>query len=313
MTGQREHILVIRHGSFGDLILCSGALADIRAHHAQAKLTFLTMPAFRSLMDRCPHVDEIITDRRRSLLHVREHFALRRVLRSAHFDRVYDLQGTDRTRLYRSLFLPDIPWSVLADAVPRSESIVLRYRGQLELAGVPVVHTTVPDVSWMAEDVSRLLAEAEIKKPYIVLIPGGSAHHSHRRWPYYSQLAEALIDEGYNVVTAPGPDELELAATIPGHTLTGEKEYLDWFQLAGVLKNASFVVGNDTGPTHLASCLGVPGLALYSPHTTPHKTGILRTHFQAIEADDMSRLLLQQVLSPVLAYLKEANGNFGVG
>lgn len=300
---QADNILVIRHGAFGDLVQCSGALQDIRAAHRAADITLLTGPAFRTLMSRCPHVDRIVTDARLPLTRLREQFALRRTLRRARFDRVYDLQNSDRTALYRWLFLRDVPWSVATGTVPEQEPDVQRYRAQLQAAGVPVRHTLEPDVTWMADDVSRLLEDAGVRRPYIALIPGCAARHPHKRWPYYARLAESLLARGYDVVTAPGPDELELCRSIPGHTLTGASGYLDWFQLAGVLKAARFVVGNDTGPSHVAACLGAQGLALFGPHTTPKRTGILRRHFDAIAVADLTRLDADEVLAAVLMRL----------
>ncbi|MFN2309698.1 MAG: glycosyltransferase family 9 protein [Gammaproteobacteria bacterium] len=302
-----EQILVIRHGAFGDLVQCSGALADLRAFHADASLTLLTGPAFRTLMSRCPQVDRIITDARLPLSRLREQLALRRALRHAQFARVYDLQNSDRSALYRWLFLPGIPWSVATGRVPETEPDVQRYAAQLQAAGIPVRHTLEPDVTWMADDVSRLLEEAGVRKPYIALIPGCAARHPHKRWPYYAQLAAGLLAEGYAVVTAPGPDELELCRGIPGHTLTGASGYLDWFQLAGVLKAATFVVGNDTGPSHVAACLGTPGLALFGPHTTPRRTGILRARFEAIAVADLTQLTPAAVLAAVLTRLNPAD------
>ncbi|RRQ23065.1 lipopolysaccharide heptosyltransferase family protein [Thiohalobacter thiocyanaticus] len=299
-------MLVIRHGAFGDLIQCSGALADLRAFHHDARITLLTEPAYRTLMQRCPHVNAVITDARLPLRRLREQLALRRRLREQGFDFVYDLQNSDRTALYRRLFLPGIPWSRDTGTVAAGEPDVVRYQAQLTAAGVPVVHTCEPDVGWMADDATALLDAAGVRRPYIVLIPGSAARHPHKRWPHYAELAAALCERGHEVVTAPGPDELELARSIPGHTLTGPDGYLNWFQLAGALRQAAFVIGNDTGPSHLAACLGAPGLALFGPHTTPRRTGILRPHFDAVAVPDLNALSVEEVLARIEPYLTQA-------
>lgn len=299
MNHTPRNILVIRHGAFGDLIQCSGTLADLRAFHAQARITLLTEPAYRALMQRCPHVDAVMEDARLPLRRLREQLALRRRLRAQGFDLVYDLQNSDRSGLYRRLFLPGVTWSRDTGTVAAGEPDVQRYRAQLEAAGVAVAHTTAPDVGWMAEDVTDILTAAGVQQPYIVLIPGSAARHPHKRWPYYAALAAALIERGHEVVTAPGPDELELARTIPGHVLTGSDGWLNRFQLAGVLRGAAFVIGNDTGPSHLAACLGTPGLALFGPHTSPERTGILRPRFDAIAVPDLERLSVEDVLARI--------------
>jgi ADP-heptose:LPS heptosyltransferase len=62
--GPQERILVIKLGAFGDLVQADGAMRDIRAFHPDAEITLLTMPPFRKLMSRCPHVDNVVADTR---------------------------------------------------------------------------------------------------------------------------------------------------------------------------------------------------------------------------------------------------------
>jgi ADP-heptose:LPS heptosyltransferase len=302
-----EKILVIRHGAFGDIVQADGALRDIRAFHAGAEIVLLTAPAFRKLMARCPHVDAIVTDARAPLSQLGKFLALRKELRRHGFSRVYDLQNSGRTATYRRFILRGIPWSGNQGHREQVASDREAYALQLAAAGVPVRHAATPDVSWMAEDMTGFLTGAGVRPGYVALIPGCSAKHQHKRWPYYRELAEALIARGVEVVTAPGPDEMELARSIPGRTLLHpDQSFLDWFELAGVLKEAAFVVGNDTGPSHVAACLGRPGLVLFGAHTSAARTGILRPEFRAIEVSDLKELPVQRVLEQVLPHLPGA-------
>ncbi len=98
------------------------------------------------------------------------------------------------------------------------------------------------------------------------------------------------------MVTAPGPDEMELCAKIPGKTLTGDT-FLNWFDLAGVLQGAALVVGNDTGPTHIAAHLDRPGLALFGPHASAHSTGMEGRVLKVIECDDLVQLSVEEVFN----------------
>lgn len=299
-----EKILVIRHGAFGDLIQAAGALRDIREFHAGAEITLLTAPAFRKLMERCPHVDALLLDERPPLLKLGKFLALRRQLREAGFAKVYDLQNSQRTASYRRWILPHTPWSGTDSRRAPGMSDRESYALQLETAGLPARHAATPDVSWMAEDMSAFLAAAGVRPGFVVLIPGCAAKHQHKRWPWYRELAAELIARGHEVVTVPGPDEIELAKSIPGKALLhpGDR-FLNWFELAGVLKAAAFVVGNDTGPSHVASCLGRPGLVLFGSHTSAAKTGILREGFEAIEVGDLKELPVPRVLEAVLRRL----------
>lgn len=302
-----EKILVIRHGAFGDLIQAEGALRDIREFHAGASVTLLTTPPFRKLMQRCPHIDDLLLDERPPLLKLPKFLALRRQLREAGFTRIYDLQNSQRTAMYRRWIFPETPWFGTDSRRTPGMSDRESYALQLESAGLPARHAASPDVSWMADDMTAFLAGAGVRPGFITLIPGCAAKHQHKRWPYYRELAGELLARGYQVVTVPGPDEIELAKSIPGQTLLhADERFLNWFELAGVIKASAFVVGNDTGPSHVASCLGRPGLVLFGSHTSAAKTGIQREGFRAIEVGDLKALSVRQVLDDVLAHLPPA-------
>jgi ADP-heptose:LPS heptosyltransferase len=308
MTAAAEKILVIKHGAFGDIVQADGVLRDIRARHPRADIHLLTTPPYRRLMMRCPHVDQVLVDARAPVWRLGVWLSLGRQLRSLRFAKVYDLQNSDRTTSYRRLFLRHIPWCGNPPGL-RHASALLGLVERLQRDGMTIRYSLAPDVGWIVDDVSALLRKRGVKSPYIALIPGSSARHPQKRWPYYAQLATALMAHGYDVVTAPGPDERDLAQSIPGHVLMAESACLNWFELAGVLKSARFVVGNDTGPSHIASCLGVPGLALFGPHGSSERANIRRGEFHAIDVPDLAALSVELVLAAVLGRLEAPDQN----
>ena len=302
------HILIIKHGALGDIIQAEGALRDIRENHPNARITVLTEPAYAKIMARCPWVDTVIKDPRAPRWRLDLMWGLRKSLRALDIDMVYDLQNSSRTKDYFRWFFRNTPWSGTAPGCshphkatnPKAIHSLKRMEGQLKDAGLTCRHTLTPNLSWLPDDVSALLAEAGLKPGYILLIPGSSAAHPQKRWPYYKELAQQLIAAGHQVATAPGPDELDLCATLPATMLTGGS-FLGWFDLAGIIAQAGFVVGNDTGPSHIASHMGRPGLALFGAHTTVEKTGIRTEKFDAIEVADLNDLTPDRVLKNIRA------------
>ena len=307
MITNGKKILVIKHGALGDIIQCEGALRDIREGHPGAHITILTEPAYARIMKLCPWVDDVVTDPRVSRWRVDKLLGIGRVLRDLAPDGVYDLQNSSRTSLYFRLFLKSTPWSGTVSGcshprLPRPitpAGSLIRLRDQLDDAGIATRHCLSPNVAWMASDVSGILEEAKVSPGYIVLIPGSSAAHPQKRWPYYAELSLRLIAAGYQTVTVPGPDELDLCADLPGTMLTGGS-FLNWFDLAGVIRNAAFVVGNDTGPTHIAAHMDQQGIALFGSHTSAEKTNILRPNFEAIEVPVLNDLNVDTVLKKVM-------------
>jgi len=311
-----EDILIIKLGALGDLFQSEGALHDIRLHHPTARITLLTGPAYRKLMERCPWIDAVETDPRAPRWRLDCMLDLRRRLTARPYSMVYDLQNVSRTAFYRRWFLPRTPWSGTAPgcshphraANPKRIPSLERLAGQLSDAGVAVDHTSRPDLTWVADDVSEILAQAGVATPYVVLLPGSSARLPHKRWPGYAALAERLIARGIRVVTVPGPEELDLCRTIPGTMLTGAGaietgvtggRWLNFFQLAGVLAGARLAVGNDSGPTHLSAHLGRPTVALFGSHMAARLTGIDRPNVTCLEVPDLKDLDVDRVAAVV--------------
>lgn len=315
MKTAAHRILVIKLGAFGDVILSEGALRDIRANHPDACITVLTGPAYRRVMERCPSVDAVETDARAHPLRLRALLDLRRRLRAGRFDMVYDLQNNTRTNFYRRFLLRGTPWSGMAPgcshryavAHPDRIPVLDRLAGQLAAAGLALAHTRHPDVSWMADDPTEIMSQAGIADGFILLVPGSAARHPEKRWPAYAELARRLIAEGRQVATAPGPDEIELCRTIPGTVLMDHGRPVDFFKLAGLARRARLVVGNDTGPMHLAAHAGARGLVLFGPHKAAAITCLDRRS-TVIEAPNLKELPVETVHAAVRAEMGRDQG-----
>ena len=302
-----QRILIIKHGAFGDVIQSEGAIRDIRENHPNDSITVLTTPTYRRIFERCPWINHVLIDPRNPRWRFDKMYALGQMLKMHEFNMVYDLQNSPRTASYFRWFFKGTNWS--GDVKGASHPVRLknpkkiksldRMASQLKDAGLTVRYSRKPDVSWMADDVSALLSEANIKAPFILLIAGSSSRHPQKRWPYYAELAKRLISEGFQIVTAPGPDEMELADQIPGITLKGPRDFINWLELAGVMKQAALVVDNDTGPSHLAAHSGAPGLALFGSHTTAERTGIECENFTAIEVANLANLPVARLLDEI--------------
>jgi len=113
---------------------------------------------------------------------------------------------------------------------------------------------------------------AELPARYLVMAP--SAGKPANRWPAerFGQLAARLE---LPTVVIGGAGEAEIVAAVVRHaqgkaiSLAGRTGLTE---LMAVLKRASFMVANDTGPMHLAVALQVPVFAIFGP-ANPVRTG----------------------------------------
>ncbi len=298
-------ILIIKLSALGDLVQADGALRDIREHHPEDRLTVMTTPPYRRYMERCPWVDEVFVDPRASRFNPVQMLKLRIRMQKRVFARVYDLQQVGRTRFYQRYLFPPTWW--LGDApgcavyLKRADHICAadHFKVHLDKAGIAARHCLAADVSWMVDPVDHLLAAHKVQPGYVLLIPGASAAHDAKRWPYFDRLARKLREHGREPVMAPGPAEIEQCSDLPGTTLVSDDGYLDYFALAGVARQAEYVVGNDTGPTHIAAHLGCRGLALFGAHTPPLATGIQHSRFGWLEAGNLADLAFELVWAKI--------------
>jgi ADP-heptose:LPS heptosyltransferase len=300
-----KKILIIRLGAFGDALQSEGAIHDVRVQFPSAEITLLTTEPYRRVFERCPWIDRILIDPRAPRYHVIALWRLRRRLIGEQFDLIVDLQNSKRSLMYRA-WLGGV-WSqkdeafnqALAKKHGRALSVLERAVIQLEKADIATHHTLHPNVAWMADDATGLLASAGLSSGYVLLLPGSAARHPHKRWPHYGALAVLLMTRGFTVITAPGPDELQLCADMPCPAVFQNGKPVSFNILAGLMQQATLVIGNDSGPTHLAAYLGTRGIALFGPHAGAHQIG-LDAFLEIIEVDDLPKLAPETVLERAL-------------
>ena len=59
-----SNILIIKHGSLGDIAQASGAIQDIFENHKNDQLFLLTTKPYFGLFKKNPHIHEVILDKR---------------------------------------------------------------------------------------------------------------------------------------------------------------------------------------------------------------------------------------------------------
>jgi ADP-heptose:LPS heptosyltransferase len=142
---------------------------------------------------------------------------------------------------------------------------VLRYLEVVALIGaVPV--TLEPEIAVTQRDLAESASVIAPGRPFVVIHPGATDQRRH--WPYerYARLGDRLAADGFTVVLTGDASESDLLARVaaamraPGILAAG---MLSLGGLAGLLARAQVVVGNDTGPLHLARAVGTPSVTVY--------------------------------------------------
>jgi ADP-heptose:LPS heptosyltransferase len=305
-------ILVIKLGALGDFVMALAAMKHIRQAHPKARITLLTVPVFEALARASGYFDAIETDGRPEGFG--DWLAMIGRLRGARYDRVYDLQTSSRSSTYFQMLRPfPPPWSGVAAGCsmphrnPQRGTMhtLERQAEQLKDAGIwpdaPLEPGSAPppDLSWILRKApqARPVPGANMPKPYVLLVPGGSEHRPEKRWPVekFAELAFILRERGFDIVIIGGPQESALARIIQrkaqARDLTGRT---DFAQIAILGARAALAVGNDTGPLHLIAAAGAPTLALFSKASDPALCAP-RGHVAVLQAESFDKMSVEQV------------------
>ena len=292
-----SNILIIKLGSLGDVVQISGALRDIREHHKNEKITILTTSKYLNLFKNCPYVDDCLEDERLPRYNIFYLFRLRKIVNSLNFNKVYDLQNSNRTSFYRKFLFNIKDWSSSKD-IPENKynnSVLQRFDEQLRKSNIQTLYTLKPDFSWAAEKANSYNLDTD--KKYVLFFPFCSKDLIHKRWPYFSELINLIKKNHpqYALVVAPGPGEIEEAKSLDIKIALNNNLPLNFFELASLIKKSHLVIANDTGPAHMAAHLGARGFTLFGPHTTPEKVSIEREKFIALQTMDLKSLFADRV------------------
>jgi ADP-heptose:LPS heptosyltransferase len=282
-------LAVLRVNAIGDYLVSLPALEALRAAYPAAELVLLGSGWHADFLagrpgpvDRCVPVPPTVgvrDDRPPSPPATVERFFAR--VRAERFDLAVQLQGGGRhsnpfvcrlgARVTAGSRAPDAP--PLDRAVPYTghQHEIHRFLEVADLVGATPV-TLEPRLQVTAADRAEAAAAlAGDDRPLVVLHPG--ANDPRRRWPVerLAVVGSELARKGARLAVVgtaadqPLADRLladRLLATLEGDAadLTGR---LGLGGLAGLLERASSLVGNDSGPRHLAAAVGTATVAVY--------------------------------------------------
>ena len=305
-----SNILIIKHGSLGDIIQANGAIKDIKKNFSDQKVMLLTTPPYADFMSSCPYIDGVLIDKRLPRWNLFYLAKLKKMIERFSFTKVFDLQNSSRTKFYKKLlFNKDVFWSD-SDSFISSEQtleekklpVLDRMQLQLSRSGISETHfTKAPDITWLIKNIKNIVNQ-NFEGEYILLFPFCSPKLKRKKWPYYQDLISLLKREygpKYNIAIAPGPTEIEEAKEFKVHTILNNGIPLNISELVSLIKNASYIVSNDTGPAHICAHLNKKGLVLFGSHTTPEKVSIETENFKSIKVKNLKDLNVADVFEKV--------------
>ena len=308
-----SNILIIKHGSLGDLIQANGAIKDIKNFYKNRKVFLLTAEPYSIFMSECPYLDGVIIDKRLPRWNLFYLKKLKDKLLRYDISKVFDLQNSSRTKFYSRFIIKNVEWSSTETTLEIGQKksdfdqdpVLDRMETQLKKSGVETEFTKNIDLSWATTDISRLLKQYA-NNEYILLFPFCSVKHQKKKWPYFRELITEIkkdFKNKYPILLAPGPEEIDEANKLNGKVVLDDNNSVNIKTLISLINKAKFVITNDTGPAHIASHLDKKGLVLFGSHTTAKKVSIENFNFKALTVQNLEDLSVETVLNEVKSRL----------
>lgn len=310
-------ILLIPKAFFGDIVLTTAAITEIKQNNPQVEISVMVPPAAVSLLAGHPDISEVISfDRRKEgkgLSGLRKMAAL---IRRKRFDRAYSFQKSPRTALLLSLArVPErvgTAGSKLGFLYHRKVAInegrheVLRTAqlvsdllspeqqkdGELLSQGVEPknpgafsLSLPIPSRDSLGE---RAMEVVRGENPYVVLVPGSA--WTTKRWSEkgYRELCQTCLHQGLRVVLVGAPSEREICeqigADLPVINLAGQ---ISLPELVRIIAESAGVVCNDSMALHVASSTKTPCVAVFCATSPKFGFGPWRNNAIVVEKEGL--------------------------
>jgi heptosyltransferase I len=297
--------LVVRLSSLGDIVHTFPAVAALRETFPNSEIAWLTHPRWKLLVDTSGLASEVWATETRSLTSLQ---AMLGRIRKNKFSAAIDYQG-----LWKSAALPflgGVPRRIgfssetiresgvpilYTERVQCTQTHIADQNGELSLRagarqGSARVTLYLPSSD---ESAVRDYLQSHGIERYVALSLGGGWRS--KCWPpdRFGALCKKIRDSfGLRCVVNYGPGEEAFAAAV--RDASGDADPLlyngELGQLMALLRNATCIVGGDTGPLHLAVALGTPAVALFGP-TDPARNGPYRSGGSAAAASQTDIVL----------------------
>ena len=324
--GERPRILVTRLRYLGDVILTTPAVAALKSRYPEARIDYLTEEAYAPVLDRNPHIDEIVTTaggfpatvakiRKRRYTAALDLFYNPRSAWILYLARVPVRVGGARRwrrRLYTHTF--NVPGSVRSAVSHHLYPLRILEAG--EKGSLPRVYIEGEE----AAAGGSLLRELAGRSEGVVALHCGGTWPAKRWSPEnFSILAGMISDRtGRRIVLITGPGEEELVGAVMERS--EKRDHLSALpvmpirSIASLLLHCDAVVANDGGVMHLSVALGRPTVGVFGPTEPdiwfpyegegPFSVATLNADCAPCHKHDCDDTLCLDLLSPEMVYQK---------
>ena len=278
-------IAIVKLSALGDIVHAMVALQFIKAALPDAQIDWLVEARFAGILENNPHIRKVLTVNLKALKtdkwRIFQEIAQVRAYAAEHYDWVIDAQGLIKSAITarllgshcigfddRSVREPLATWFYQqkiaypydANTIDRNVAVMTQVLGiqvsQSQILGKqPFLYFQPPQAAldtYFSQD-----------KPNVLLVIGST--WPSRNYPLESYLQVVFGLEANVLVCWGNAQEHWMAQWLAERCLVNVLPALSLNDLKALIARCDLVIGNDTGPTHMAWGLNRPSITLFGP------------------------------------------------
>ena len=285
-----HRILIIQQKPFGDILLNTGYLPELRRHFPEARIDYLIQRPYISVLKDNPHLDNLIIMEKphgRGPRYYLAQFKAAFRVRNLAYDLIIDqLRGTSSARI---VMLSGAPyrlgwikkrWNILYNIqVPQAE---IRYKSfyKFDLLAPLGIKTKDHGLEYKIKKSSLKSIESWLSATglepgkFIVISPGTPIRGKQWYLDGYVQVGNRIVNQSdFSLVLLWGPHEKKDSEYIQArmHAKSVLAPPTTFNEAGALLRSAKMLITNDGGINHLAVSQGTPSISIFGPLSSPLK------------------------------------------
>lgn len=313
-----KKILAVRNDRFGEFLLNIPAFRALKQRYPGARLILAVDPYVRELACNIDFVDEVICweNRRHSFLELLK-FAAR--LRKEHIEvcAIFNPSREANILAYLAGIPIRIGYARKAAFLLTHKIKDLKFLGNkheieynIDLVNAIGAYPKDKTLSLLVKNdiINKLSAEYHLEKSgfFVAIHPWTS--DPIKQWPVerFLGLCRLLVDSlGVKVIIVGGGREAQEGGKLfdsQQNNLVNLVGKTSLMELAAVLKQCDLLVSGDSGPVHLASCVGTPVVAIFRndmPGKGPLRWGPAEKRSIVVEKGNLADITIEEVFTQV--------------
>ena len=291
-----KNVLIIKHGSTGDIFMSFNVLKSIMNHRPNITIcsTKAGIETFKLLNI---NFNQIIDERGKSIATLKVLLKIKK----KKFNYVIDLQNSTRSSFYLlfiKLFTNTLSngTSIFASVRYKSknyqEHAITGLNKQIELLNI--------------KKTKNYLYKSVEKLNQVIIVPGSSKSGQSKRWPFnnYLKVIEYLTSKKIKCYIIGGNDEKELEKMIPHNKyIINLINNSPWDYVKKIALRSKVTISNDTSAMHYISYLNLPVIAIMKDNQYAFRNYPLSNNSEIIKNKNIKNITVKKVINVLSRYI----------